>query len=133
MAKKPKDKKAEIKEEKEPEIFTTSETGKIISEDIKAEIYQIAEIVLEEKVREFNRRIGELELENAKQSQRIAELDESVSELRSDLKKQKIGSAEQLVGISEKLGKISGNVSALEKTVIENLDEVQSALGKRKR
>ncbi len=135
MAKKSKQKSESKKddESQQPNPFKHTETGKIISEDIKAEIYQIAEVVLDEKVREFDKRIGDLELSNAKQSQLISELKESVADLRASLTKQKIGSSEQLVGINDKLNTISGNISAIESTVIENLDEVHRAISRKRK
>lgn len=135
MKKKPKDKDEEP--EKDEEIPSKSskatETGKIITEDIKAEIYQIAEVVLDEKVRDFEKRISELELAKAQNSQKLSELEEEAAELRSAITKQKIGSAEQLVRINDQLNSLAGNISAMQKVVVGNLNEVQRALSEMKK
>jgi len=109
------------------------EANKIISEDIKAEIYEISEVVLDEKVREFSKRISELELFRAQALESISEMREDVSELRSMVSKQKIGSVEQLSKINEQLNSLSGNMNAMEKVVISSLDGLARSAGEKRK
>ncbi|MEM2948469.1 MAG: hypothetical protein QXL47_04405 [Candidatus Anstonellales archaeon] len=96
---------------------------KLIGEELKDEIYRITELAIVEKLKEYDKRISELEMLKAELIETQNELKADMAELKRLMDKQKIGSAEQLSEINKRLGEINGQLKSVSKILSEKLEK----------
>lgn len=90
----------------------------LIGEELKDEIYRITEIVINEKIEEFDKRLRDLEIVKAEIVEVQNELKHEIEKLRRNVKEDKKNILSKLNEINKGLSEIFGKLKAIEERLI---------------